>query len=204
MIRFFSQAVLNYQTTGSFIPSSQILAREMLKSFPVNKAQRVLEVGSGTGVVTKHILAKLLNGNEFHIVELNSEFSKYVEEQIIAPFQKETSGVKVVLHNASIDEAKIEGKFDTIICGLPFNNFPIDIVEDFFEVMFSHLAHDGEIIYFEYLGVRWLKRIFGFPSLREETKLRTVNIQTRFEKHQGYQSIVWRNIPSCRVVRLKG
>lgn len=175
----------------------------MVKSLPVHKDQRVLEVGSGTGVVTKHILAKLLNGNEFHIVELNSEFSQYVEEKIIKPFQKEASGVKVVLHSASIDEAKLEGKFDVIICGLPFNNFPIDIVEHFFEVMFSHLAHDGELIYFEYLGVRWLKRIFGFPSIREETKLRTTNIQTRFKKHQGGQSIIWRNIPSCRVVRLK-
>jgi phospholipid N-methyltransferase len=205
VIRFISQAVRNYRSTGSVAPSSRFLGRAMVKSMPMTENQRILEVGPGTGAVTKHILSNLRDGDEFHIVELNTEFCQYLEQHLLEPFRRTNSGVgvEVVLHNAPIEEAGLEGKFDAIICGLPFNNFPIKVVQHLFDVMLGFLAIDGELVYFEYLGMRWLKRVFGLPSLRKETKLRTTDIQGRFEKQKGYQCAVWRNIPSCRVVRLK-
>jgi phosphatidylethanolamine/phosphatidyl-N-methylethanolamine N-methyltransferase len=205
VIRFISQAVRHYRSTGSVAPSSRFLGRTMVKSMPMTKNQRILEVGSGTGSVTKHILANLQDGDSFHIVELNTEFCLHLEQNLLEPFRKNNSGngIEVVLHNTPIEEAELEGKFDTIICSLPFNNFPIELVQHLFDVMFGLLLSDGELVYFEYFGMRWLKRVFGFPSMRKETKLRTTDIQARFEKQQGCQCAVWRNIPSCRVVRLK-
>lgn len=172
---------------------------------PMTKNQRILEVGPGTGAVTKHILANLQEGDSFHIVELNTEFCLHLEQHLLEPFRTTNSGsgIEVVLHNTPIEEASLEGKFDTIICGLPFNNFPIGLVQHLFDVMFGLLSSDGELVYFEYLGMRWLKRVFGLPAMRKDTKLRTTDIQSRFEKQQGCQCAVWRNIPSCRVVRLK-
>ena len=69
--------------------------------------------------------------------------------------------------------------------------------------MFGFLHPEGELAYFEYLGVRGLKRIFGIPSVRKETKNRTTDIETRYVKQQGTHVMVWRNLPSCRVVRLR-
>ena len=205
MIRFISQAVRNYRSTGAVAPSSRFLGRTMVKSMPMTKNQRILEVGPGTGAVTKHILANLRDGDELHIVELNAEFCQHLEQHLLERFRKDNveNGIEVVLHNTPIEEAGLEGKFDTIICGLPFNNFPIEVVQHLFDVMFGLLSSDGELVYFEYLGMRWLKRIFGFSSIRNDTKLRTTDIQARFKKQQGCQCAVWRNIPSCRVVRLK-
>jgi len=205
VIRFISQAVRNYRSTGSVAPSSRFLGRVMVKSIPMTENQRILEVGPGTGAVTKHVLSNLRDGDEFHIVELNTEFCQYLEQHLLEPFRRTNSGVgvEVVLHNAPIEEAGLEGKFDAIICGLPFNNFPLKVVQHLFDVMLGFLAIDGELVYFEYLGIRWLKRVFGLPSLRKETKLRTTDIQGRLEKQKGCQCAVWRNIPSCRVVRLK-
>jgi len=153
--------------------------------------------------VTKHILANLQEGNELHIVELNTEFCQHLEQYLLEPFRKTNSGIELIIHNTPIEEAGLEGEFDTIICGLPFNNFPIKVVQHLFDVMFGLLSSDGELVYFEYLGMRWLKRIFGFSSMRKDTKLRTTDTQARFKKQQGCQCAVWRNIPSCRVVRLK-
>jgi phosphatidylethanolamine/phosphatidyl-N-methylethanolamine N-methyltransferase len=177
----------------------------MVKSMPMTKNQRILEVGPGTGAVTKHILANLQDGDALHIVELNTEFCLHLEQHLLEPFRKSNSGagVEVVLHNTSIEEAGLEGKFDAIICGLPFNNFPINVVQHLFDVMLGFLASDGELVYFEYLGMRWLKRVFGLPSLRKETILRTSDIEARLEKQKGCQCAVWRNFPSCRVIKLK-
>lgn len=207
MIRFISQAVRNYRSTGSVAPSSRFLGRVMVKSMPMTKNQRILEVGPGTGAVTKHILANLRDGDALHIVELNTEFCLHLEKRLLEPFRKTNSeagvGIEVVLHNTPIEVAGLEGKFDAIICGLPFNNFPIKAVQHLFDIMLGFLASDGELVYFEYLGMRWLKRVFGLPSLRKEAKLRTSDIEARLEKQKGCQCTVWRNIPSCRVVRLK-
>jgi phospholipid N-methyltransferase len=148
-------------------------------------------------------LTKLQDGDVFHIVELSKDFSEAVESTLLQPFREKHKKIEVVLHNAPIEDAKLEGKFDTIVCGLPFNNFPLELVEHLFVVMFGFLKQGGELAYFEYLGMRGLKRIFGFPRIRKETKQRTRNIDTRFQHQNGTQQTVWRNIPSCRVVRLR-
>ena len=175
-----------------------------MQSIPNQANKRVLEVGCGTGAFTKEILKKLQEGDEFHIVELCPDFCEAVETTLLKQFRKDNPNIKVELHNAPIEDASLEGKFDAIICGLPFNNFPLDLVEQLFSVMLGFLRQGCELAYFEYLGMLKLKRVFGFPRVRRETKQRRNDINARLEKQSGSQQTVWRNIPSCRVVRLKG
>jgi phosphatidylethanolamine/phosphatidyl-N-methylethanolamine N-methyltransferase len=185
-------------------PSSRFLARTIVQSIPESANKRVLEVGCGTGAFTKEILKKLQDGDEFHVVELCPDFCEAVETTFLKQFREENPNIVVSLHNAPIEEANLDGKFDAIICGLPFNNFPLELVERLFSVMFGFLSQGAELAYFEYLGMRGLKRTFGFPSIRRETKQRSKDINNRFAQCSGSQQTVWRNIPSCRVVRLKG
>ena len=204
MIRFLIQAIKNYRSTGAVAPSSRFLARAIVQSIPDHANKRVLEIGCGTGAFTKEILNKLQSGDEFHVVELSSEFCAAVEKTLLQQFRKDNPNITVVLHNAPIEEANIEGKFDSIICGLPFNNFPPELVSRLFALMFGFLKDGCELSYFEYLGMLKLKRVFGFTAIRRETKQRAKDNDARFEKQSGKQETVWRNIPSCRVVRLKG
>jgi phospholipid N-methyltransferase len=203
VIRFFTQAFKNYRSTGAIAPSSRFLARTIVQSIPERSPKRVLEVGCGTGAFTKEILKTMNDGDAFHIVELNLEFCKTVEATVLEQFRDENPNIEVVMHNGPIEETELEGQFDAIICGLPFNNFQIDLVQHLFTVMFSFLRLDCELAYFEYLGMRRLKRIFGFPSVRKETINRTADIKTRYVTQQGTHVTVWRNLPSCRVVRLR-
>jgi phospholipid N-methyltransferase len=175
----------------------------MAESIPSSTSKRVLEVGCGTGAFTKEILKTLTDGDSFHIVELNSDFCTFVDLKLLEPFRNQNPNITVEVHNAPIEEANLVGVFDAIICGLPFNNFPVDLVEHLFDVMLSYLKPQCELAYFEYLGMRGLKRTFGFPGIRKETKQRTKNIDARYQQCKGTQQTVWRNLPSCRVVRLR-
>jgi len=204
VIRFISQVVLNYKSTGAIAPSSKRLARMMVRSMPMTKNQRILEVGAGTGAFTRIILQHLDEGDEFHIVELNPAFCEYLEEKVLQEYRANNPEVEVVLHNVPIEDVSIEEPFDAVICGLPFNNFPIDLVKHLFDVMFNLLKSDCELAYFEYLGMRTLKSMFGTPTLRKETKERTRDFNNRLASKNGSTHLVWRNFPSCRVVRLKG
>jgi phospholipid N-methyltransferase len=174
-----------------------------VKSIPDVSNKRILEVGCGTGAFTKEILKTLRDGDEFHIVELNKKFCDAIEDSLLKQFSKENPEIEVVLHNTPIEEAGLQGKFDAIICGLPFNNFPIKFVRHLFDVMFGFLKPGCELAYFEYLGMLKLKRLFGPSGVRKETKVRTKDFESRYKKQHGSQTKVWRNIPSCRVVRLR-
>lgn len=177
---------------------------QSIPEITASENKRILEVGCGTGAFTKEILKTLRAGDAFHLVELSKDFCAAIEEGLLKSFRKANPDIEVVLHNAPIEEANIDGEFDAIICGLPFNNFPVELVQHLFEVMFKLLRSGGELAYFEYLGLLKLKRIFGLPNIRRETKVRTNDIKTRYTKQKGSQETVWLNIPSCRVVRLRG
>jgi phospholipid N-methyltransferase len=56
-----------------------------------------------------------------------------------------------VLHNVPIEEAIREWQFDAIICGLPFNNFPVKLVQHLFDVMFGFLKPNCELAYLNIL-----------------------------------------------------
>ena len=175
-----------------------------MQSIPNRENKRILEVGCGTGAFTKEILNTLHAGDTFHVVELSNDFCDAIEDGLLKPFRENNPEIEVVLHNAPIEEANLEGEFDAIICGLPFNNFPVELVQHLFTIMFELLSSEGELAYFEYLGLLKLKRVFGFPKIRRETKVRTKDIETRYSKQKGTQKTVWLNLPSCRVVRLRG
>ncbi|MBI69077.1 MAG: hypothetical protein CMJ38_03510 [Phycisphaerae bacterium] len=203
MIRFVSQAIKNYHATGAIAPSSRFLAGEMVASIQQGEHKRILEVGCGTGAFTKAILNTLQSGDEFHIVEMNETFCEDIETNMLASFRENNPDITLKLHNELLQEAELEGEFDAIICGLPFNNFPVELVEELFQTMLALLKEGSELAYFEYLGMRTIKAIFGTPTLRKATEERTADINARMREFQGSENSVWCNLPPCRVVRLQ-
>src|SRR5947209_20633881 len=74
-VAFFRQYRQRFQTTGAVAPSSRFLARALAK--PLERHQgacRVLEVGPGTGAVTRRIVRLLKPADRFDLVELNETF----------------------------------------------------------------------------------------------------------------------------------
>lgn len=203
MIRFVSQAIKNYHATGAIAPSSRFLAGEMVASIQHGEQKRILEVGCGTGSFTKAILKTLQSGDEFHIVEMNETFCEDIETNMLASFRENNPDITIKLHNELLQEAELEGEFDAIICGLPFNNFPVELVEELFQTMLALLKEGSELVYFEYLGMRTIKAVFGTPKLRKATEERTADINARMREFQGGENPVWCNLPPCRVVRLR-
>src|SRR5207302_359093 len=53
-----------------------------------------------------------------------------------------------------------EGLYDFIVSGLPFNNFPVELVRDIFAGYQRLLKPDGTLSFFEYTLVRELKSPF--------------------------------------------
>src|SRR5215813_13843699 len=69
----------NFHTTGAILPSSLFLARAMATDLKVpRRPARILEVGPGTGAVTREIVRLLQDDDRFDAVEINPSFVQHL------------------------------------------------------------------------------------------------------------------------------
>ncbi len=203
MLVLVRQFLKDSRHTGAIIPSSSRLALAMTRSVRSGKhPKRVLEVGPGTGPFTKPLLRALLPGDEFHAVEINPTLSNRLETRLLQPFRNAHPEISVELHCAPIESADIQPGFDHIICGLPFNNFPPPLVRRIFKRLLELLAPGGELMYFEYAGVRAMKGpLVGVEGRRKLKRIgATAKILSR--RHSGKRKLVLGNMPPAVAVRL--
>ena len=205
MIDFLTEAIRNFRSTGSVWPSSPILAKAMTSTIGrIGGPRRVLEVGPGTGPFTRAILRKLRAGDQFDLVEINETFCRKLEKEMLVKYRREHPNVQVRLHCAPIEDADLAGPYDVIVCGLPFNNFPPKLMRQIFRRMFDLLKENGELVYFEYAGVRVMKG----PVLDEAGRARLKRIgaigKSLRRKHGGEKELVLGNFPPAIAYRLKG
>ncbi len=205
LIQFLSIAFRNMKTVGTICPSSPMLARALAQSvIETSSPKRVLEVGPGTGPMTKEILRALRPGDEFDVVELSSEFCHELEARILAPWRRRAPGVRITLHNAAIQEADLDAaSYDCVVCGLPFNNFDHELVESIMRRMLELLRPGGELSYFCYLGAKTMK-----STVIDEAGRRNLRAIKRLEDelhltHSGSREVVLANFPPAEVRRLR-
>ena len=205
MLDFLTEAIRNFRNTGSVWPSSPILAKTMTSTIArVEGKRRILEVGPGTGPFTKAILKKLRAGDHFDLVEINETFCRKLEKDLLGRYRKDHPGVQVKLHCAPIEEADLAGPYDVIVCGLPFNNFPPKLMRQIFRRMFALLKENGELVYFEYAGVRVMKGPVMDSAGRARLKRIDAIGKSLRRKHDGKKELVLGNFPPAIAYRLKG
>lgn len=204
MLDFVREAIRDFRHTGSVWPSSPHLARAMthaMRSLP--SPRRILEVGPGTGPFTRLLLKHLRDGDQLDLVELNSAFCAELERRHLRPFRESHPNIAVRLHCARIEDAVLDGPYDSIICGLPFNNFPPKLVRSIFRRLLSLLRPGGELVYFEYAGVRVLKGTLASSKARHSLRrLEAVGRGLR-RRHSGRRTLVLGNLPPAVSVRLR-
>ena len=159
MLTFLRQFFRDTRNTGSIMPSSPALARAMVHGIATGAPQRWLEVGPGTGPFTRALLAAKRPGDRLVIVELSKDFCVRLDADILAPWKRANPGqaAEVVLINTPIEDAKLEPGFDHVVCGLPFNNFPPELVERIMVQLRELIRPGGSLRYFAYVGARTLR-----------------------------------------------
>ncbi len=158
---------------------------------------RVLEVGAGTGAVTRQALARLQRGDAFDVCEINPEFCAYLSSAL-PQWQEPAAGVQVQL--LPVDVRTIQpsdnGAYDRIICGLPFNNFAPAQVSELFNHLLSLLAPGGVLSYFEYTWLRQLRiHLMGPGPERERLRAITEISRRLWARHEFDSTAVWWNLP---------
>lgn len=145
---FFKAFFTSRKMTGSVIPSSRFLTKKMLDSVDFKDAKCIIELGPGTGVITKQIVAQMQNDAQLVVIELNEDFIQNLNKKINDPrvhiIHDSAEQMKAHLNKYGCDSA------DYIISSLPLTTIPSEIRENILSTAHSTLKDDGEFIQFQY------------------------------------------------------
>jgi phosphatidylethanolamine/phosphatidyl-N-methylethanolamine N-methyltransferase len=170
-LAFFSELPSSFKEIGSVIPSSPFLVKKLLTAMPgPERSRRILEVGPGTGALTKKILENLTPKDEFVLYEKNEVFAQYLANMLA---EKNGSASNVKLLNADIRDLgqnPEEKKFDVIFSGLPFTNFEAGMVEEIANLLRDNLKQGGTLAFFGYLALPKIRQIYASPKEKKRIK----------------------------------
>lgn len=203
-VEFLKQYRHRFETTGAIAPSSRFLARALARPLERHaSAARVLEVGPGTGAVTRRIVKLLKPGDRLDLVELNEAFARVLERRFVDDpgFRRVSDRAKV--HCCPVQQFHADGQYDFIISGLPFNNFPPDLVRDIFAVFFRLLAPGGMLSYFEYMYMRRLRRAVARGDGRARLDRLESVLHEHLARHRVQRDWVFVNVPPAWVQHLR-
>lgn len=124
-IQFLQAFLKNPLKVGAIAPSSPELAARMIDGFLPDEDNVVIELGVGTGAITKHLREVIPNRESYLGIEL--------DPRLVGSLNRRYRGLKFVCGNATdtfeIHRRSELGKVGFIICCLPFVSLPNEIGE---------------------------------------------------------------------------
>lgn len=200
---FIRECRRHFQNTGSLLPSSRFLARALVTELGKPRGPaRILEVGPGTGSVTREILRFLQPGDRLDAVEINARFVELLQQrfQNERAFRQRRDQVEII--HAAVEDLIGEGVYDFIVSGLPLNNFPVALVRTIYRAYDRLLKPGGTLTYYEYVFIRQLKT--PFVNRRERRRLYRVGrvVGNFIREHQVRRQRVLMNVPPAIVRHL--
>lgn len=192
--RFLREAGRNWQRTGAVLPSSARLARSMtapIQDYRMDeRPKRILEVGAGTGAMTRELLRKMGPDDLLVVYELSEDLAR--DLKLMLDSSPTARRRKVEIRVRAFPEGLEDEAYDFAVCSLPFNNFPSTEVRRILATFARCLEGGGILTYFEYCHLRQLK--LRVSTGKEALRLR--RIQRIFEDYLATHRI------SSKTVRL--
>lgn len=145
-IRFFRGMMQGPKTVGAIAPTSSITARRMASVANPHSGLPVLELGPGTGVITKAILERGVKPKDLVSIEYSEDFY----EHLVQAFP----GVNFIRGDA-FDLKKTLGeradqKFDCVISAVPLLNFPMTDRIALLETLLDHIPPGRPVMQISY------------------------------------------------------
>ncbi|MGB9691088.1 MAG: class I SAM-dependent methyltransferase [Candidatus Sumerlaeaceae bacterium] len=198
MLKFISQTMRDYYHVGAIAPSSRALARALawpLEQRPPQGPMRVLEVGPGTGALTRGILKRMQPGDTLLLCEINPDFVAHLEHRFATDpeFSPWRNSTEIVCR--PVEELTTANRFHHIVCGLPFNNFAPETVQMIFAKFETLVMPAGTVNFFEYAAIRWLKRLIASKNERQRIAQVENILKKLIALHQVRQHLVLWNLP---------
>ena len=171
--RFLRSFLTSPRQVGAVLPTSRRTVRDTLAMAPVEQARWVVEIGAGTGVYTREILARIGPEARLLAFEIDPDLARALETEIADP------RLSVVNDSAANVANHLNGeKVDVLVSAVPFTSLPKGLGREILEASRAVLAPGGAMLVLQYspLVESQLRRTFG--SVRR--RLSPINLPPAF------------------------
>jgi phosphatidylethanolamine/phosphatidyl-N-methylethanolamine N-methyltransferase len=160
---FFRRWLRNPLQMGSVIPSSPALCRRIAREVRCGADEVVVELGAGTGVVSRALLANGVPAEKLIVVEIVPEMAEHLRHSL--------PGVTVLCGDA-FDLARalpdrLHGKVGTAICGIPLVLLPFEEQRRFVQAVEAVAPGRGFLLYTYCITSPLPYRELGLTAKRE-------------------------------------
>jgi phosphatidylethanolamine/phosphatidyl-N-methylethanolamine N-methyltransferase len=167
--RFLQNWVRTPRELGALVPSSRLLGKLMATN--ISAGARVIELGAGTGSVTRAILDSGVRPEDLYLVERNEEFAAILRRRFPRSPVIQADACSLTEHAADLPNG-----IDFIVSGLPLLLFPKARKMRILSQAFAFLRPDGYFHQFTYrsrcpvgretcLVLRLASSLIGFTPL---------------------------------------
>jgi phospholipid N-methyltransferase len=162
---FFAKFLKHGKAIASFVPSSGYLSRAVVRGLDLSACRCVVELGAGTGPITKELLRLLPPDCRAVIIERDPDFCERLRERFPAASHP---GVEVLQADAADLDALLAergiGQVDHFLCGLPLPSFPGPLRDRVLEVVRRRLSPAGtfrQLTHMPWIFYQLYRRYFG-------------------------------------------
>lgn len=145
-LKFLKGWIDQPRAVGAMLPTSSVTARSMASVVDPHSGLPVLELGPGTGVITKAILERGVAPQSLYSIEYSADFVEHLVEQF--------PGANIIEGDAfNLDETlgdKRDLVFDSIVSAVPLLNFPVTRRIAYVEDLLSRIPHGRPIVQISY------------------------------------------------------
>jgi phosphatidylethanolamine/phosphatidyl-N-methylethanolamine N-methyltransferase len=174
-LQFLRGLIARPRSVGAIAPSSPALSRAVAAQVDPERAGPILELGPGTGVITKELLGRGVAPERLTLIEYDPAFVKLLGERF--------PGVRVINGDGFEFERSIgnhaEEDYAAIVSGMPLLNFPLAKRRALIETALKRLRRGAPFVQFSY----------GFQPPVSAPAGAAVRLA----------AFVWKNLPPARV-----
>lgn len=145
-LRFFKGWIDKPRAVGAIVPTSGVTARKMASVVNPHSGLPVLELGPGTGVITKAILQAGVKPQNLWSIEYSSDFVRHLRGAY--------PGVNIIEGDAFDLDATLGDRrdtvFDSVVSGVPLLNFPVERRVAYIEDLLGRIPPGRPIVQITY------------------------------------------------------
>lgn len=147
-LQFFKGFLRNPRQVGSVIPSSPFLIRNLINRADISSTRTVVELGPGTGVVTREMLGAMPQDSRLIAMEIDEGFACLLERHIPDP------RLVVVRDSAEHLERAIRAsgaqRADVIVSGIPFSTLDRVVLRSTLQAVSRALMPGGRFVAYQF------------------------------------------------------
>lgn len=163
-INFFLESLKKLEMVGTIFPSSRVSAKKMIEPVDFTRAKLIVELGGGTGAVTKEILVNMRQDAELVVFETNPPFARALRDlndHRLTVVNDSAVKLGSYLKSRSIDKA------DYIISTLPLAIMDRKTITKVLEEVTNTLDTQGRYVQIQYslISKEEIKKKFSVVKL---------------------------------------